>query len=106
MSALATLARMLGVAPRLAEDAMHSERAAKASLSRRNLLAAAGAMATGAMFCPSVELVRPCWRPPETLMPLVGVWNMVAMLASVHESTTRGYGNELEFLKQARQVLP
>ena len=50
MSALQTLARMLGVAPRLAEDARFSERAARAALSRRNLFAAAGAMAAGTVF--------------------------------------------------------
>lgn len=52
MSALQTLGRMLGVRSDLAEDAMHSERAAKAVLSRRNLFAAAGAMAAGAVFVP------------------------------------------------------
>lgn len=50
MSALATLARLLGVRPELAEDALHSERAARAALTRRNLIAAAGAMASGAAF--------------------------------------------------------
>ena len=50
MTALATLARMLGVRRDLAEDALHSERAAKAVLSRRNLFAAGAAMATGSVF--------------------------------------------------------
>jgi hypothetical protein len=50
MTALSTLARMLGVRRDLAEDALHSERAAKAVLSRRSLFAAAGAMASGAAF--------------------------------------------------------
>lgn len=47
MSALRTLASMLGVAPRLAEDALHSESAARAVLSRRNLFAAGAALAVG-----------------------------------------------------------
>lgn len=51
-SALKTLASMLGVRSDLAEGAMHSERAAKAVLSRRNLFAAAGAMAAGSVFMP------------------------------------------------------
>jgi hypothetical protein len=50
MTALATLSRMLGVAPRLAEDALHSEGAARAALSRRNLFAAGAAMATGSLL--------------------------------------------------------
>lgn len=50
MSALTTLARMLGVAPRLAEDALHSESAARAVLSRRNLFAAGAALAAGSVL--------------------------------------------------------
>jgi hypothetical protein len=50
VTALSTLARMLGLPPRLAEDALHSERAAKAVLSRRSLFAAGAAMASGAAF--------------------------------------------------------
>jgi hypothetical protein len=60
MSALRKLAKMLGVGEHQAEDAMHSERAAKASLSRRNLLAAAGALAAGTVFVP-VQQVLPAW---------------------------------------------
>lgn len=47
MSALLQLAKMLGVAPRLAEEALHSESAARAVLSRRNLFAASAALAVG-----------------------------------------------------------
>ena len=50
MTALSTLARMLGVRRELAEDALHSERAAKAVLSRRSLFAAVGAMVGGVAF--------------------------------------------------------
>lgn len=50
MSALTTLAKMLGVAPRLAEDALHSESAARAVLSRRNLFAAGAALAVGSVL--------------------------------------------------------
>jgi hypothetical protein len=50
MTALSALARMLGIRSELAEDAMRSERAARAVLSRRSLFAAAGAMAAGAAF--------------------------------------------------------
>lgn len=47
---LESLAKMLGIRRDLAEDALHSERAAKVVLSRRNLFAAAGAMAAGSLL--------------------------------------------------------
>lgn len=47
---LTTLARMLGIKPHQAEDALHSERAARSVLSRRNLFAASGALALGSAF--------------------------------------------------------
>jgi hypothetical protein len=47
---LAAFAKLLGLPARLAEDALHSERAARAVLTRRNLFAAAGAMAAGSVF--------------------------------------------------------
>lgn len=50
MKALTTLAKMLGVPARLAEDALHSESAARAVLSRRNLFAAGAALAAGSVF--------------------------------------------------------
>lgn len=50
MTPLAALARMLGIKPELAEDALHSERAARAVLTRRNLFAASGALAAGSVF--------------------------------------------------------
>jgi hypothetical protein len=50
MKALHTLAKMLGVPTRLAEDALHSESAARAVLSRRNLFAAGAAMAAGSLL--------------------------------------------------------
>jgi hypothetical protein len=50
VSALAKLAAMLGVGSHQAEDALYSERAARAVLARRDFLAAGAAMATGAAF--------------------------------------------------------
>jgi hypothetical protein len=41
---------MLGVPQHQAEDALHSERAARAVISRRNLFAAGGALAAGAVW--------------------------------------------------------
>jgi len=47
---IAQLARMLRLPPTDVEASMHSERAARAVLTRRNLFAAGAAMATGAAF--------------------------------------------------------
>lgn len=45
-----TLAKMLGLSRDDAEASMHSERAARAVLTRRNLFAAGAAMAAGSAF--------------------------------------------------------
>jgi hypothetical protein len=50
VKALTVLANMLGVPSRLAEDALHSESAARAVLSRRNLFAAGAALAAGSVL--------------------------------------------------------
>lgn len=50
MKALERFATMVGLRPDLAEDALHSEGAARAVLSRRNLFAAGAAMAAGSAF--------------------------------------------------------
>ncbi len=50
MKALAALARMLGVPAHQAEDALHSESAARAVPSRRNLFAAGAALAAGSVL--------------------------------------------------------
>lgn len=50
MKALQRFATMLGIGEHQAEDALHSERAARAVLSRRNLFAAGAAMAAGSAF--------------------------------------------------------
>ncbi len=47
---IALLAKMLGLSPEHAEASMHSERAARAVLTRRNLFAAGAALATGSVF--------------------------------------------------------
>lgn len=44
------LAKMLGLSPEQAEASMHSERAARAVLTRRNLFAAGAALAVGSSF--------------------------------------------------------
>lgn len=60
-SALQTFARMLGIAEHQAEDALHSERAAKAVLSRRSFFAAGAALAAGTAFA---EIHVPVVPPP------------------------------------------
>lgn len=54
---LHALARLLGIKPHQAEGALHSERAARAVLSRRDLFAAGSALAVGSAF----SFARP-WR--------------------------------------------
>jgi hypothetical protein len=50
MTYLQKLATMLAIPERHSEDALHSESAARAVLTRRNLFAAGGAMAAGSVF--------------------------------------------------------
>lgn len=49
MTILATFARLIGIPERLAEDALHSERAARHTLSRRGMMGALAAMAAGSV---------------------------------------------------------
>lgn len=58
---IAQLARMLGLSPTDAEASMHSERAARAVLTRRNLFAAGAAMATGLVVAEVGGFVAPQW---------------------------------------------
>lgn len=53
-------AKLLGIRPDQAEDAIHSERAAKLVVSRRSFLGVGAALATGAIFSfgTGVEVVR------------------------------------------------
>jgi hypothetical protein len=92
MTALSTLARMLGVRRDLAEDVLHSERAAKAVLSRRCLFAAGAAMVAGDAFSFGFaedeaayrewvrqEFVRECtelWREQFRTMTMAEYWGM------------------------------
>lgn len=59
MSILNEFARMVGVEPRLAEDALHSERCAKAVLSRRALFGGAAVLASGIAFGFAPEPAEP-----------------------------------------------
>jgi hypothetical protein len=52
---------MLGLSRDAAEASLHSERAARAVLTRRNLLAAGGALATGAAFSFAAPEVEGFW---------------------------------------------
>jgi hypothetical protein len=64
MSALQSFARMLGIAQHQAEDALHSEHAARAVLSRRSFFAAGASLASGLVMVeiptvdPTLELLR------------------------------------------------
>jgi len=62
MSWLSRFASLVGLPERLAEDALHSERAAQHTLSRRGMLLGGAAMATGAVFSfPAPEAPRVFW---------------------------------------------
>lgn len=50
MSIWSDFSKLVGVSPRHAEDALYSERAARATLSRRGMLGASAALAAGVAF--------------------------------------------------------
>lgn len=58
MTSLSRFARLLGLPAHQAEDALHSERAARAVLTRRSFFAASGAMAAGSCFSFGREAAR------------------------------------------------
>lgn len=62
MTILSTFARLIGIPERLAEDALHSERAARHTLSRRGMMGALAAMAAGSVVSlpalPSARIAR------------------------------------------------
>ena len=84
MTSLSRFARLLGLPAHQAEDALHSERAARAVLSRRSFFAASGAMAAGTGFAfgapASSRLTWPLdvsWEPAfggPALMTQAGEW--------------------------------
>lgn len=74
MSLLA-LARLLGVKRHQAEDALHSERAARAVLSRRELFAASGALAAGTAFSFS--------QPARVVLPK-SLWATLDLAAQIN----------------------
>jgi hypothetical protein len=76
---LAALAKLLGVRRHLAEDALHSERAARAVLSRRELFVASGALAAGSVFSFSAP-------KPFVLHPF-----MAALCDAVADATANGW---------------
>ena len=63
-----TFAKMIGVPEHQAEDALHSERAARATLTRRNLFAGGAALAAGSVF--SFPTPAPIVLPWNVLLPL------------------------------------
>ncbi len=68
MGALDTFAKLLGLPRHQAEDALHSERAAKAVLSRRSFFAAGAALAAGTVYAPSCELYVNPWAEAQEFM--------------------------------------
>jgi hypothetical protein len=62
-----TFAKMIGVPEHQAEDALHSERAAHATLTRRNLFAGGAALAAGSAFSFAAPEPAPLPIPPWLL---------------------------------------
>ncbi len=58
-SALRQFARLLGLSDDLAEDALHSERAARHVVSRRTFFGAGCALAAGMVFGDAIQVVTP-----------------------------------------------
>ncbi len=69
-SFLKTFAKMIGVPEHQAEDALHSERAARATLTRRNLFAAGAALAAGSVFS---FPTRKVWQTPRYGVPFASL---------------------------------
>lgn len=105
---LNALARLLGIKPDHAEDALHSERAARAVLTRRNLFAAGGALAAGSVFS--------FGRPIATIHPFmlaladavadtnVNAWKQLAWINQVPFHIAAGEPEEA-FRDRMRQTL-
>jgi len=64
-----TFAKMIGVPEHQAEDALHSERAARATLTRRNLFAGGAALAAGSVFSFPTLVATPVWQTPVYMAP-------------------------------------
>jgi hypothetical protein len=99
---------MLGVKQRDAEDALHSERAARAVLSRRDLFAASGALALGTAFSfarPLVEL-SPILKCMLDCQAEVLLWMFVTALCIIALGLTApfawGYAAEYSSAKRFR----
>lgn len=90
MSALDTFAKLLGLPRHQAEDALYSESAAHAVLSRRSFFAASAALATSTVYAPSCDLYVDPWadarwfasRSALLLPMLVGAMGLYALGAT------------------------
>ncbi len=95
VSALSTLARMLGLSDEHAEASIHSENAARAVLTRRNLFAAGAALAAGSAFsfAPAVEFewpaAEPTWADIQIKIGGIEVPSLVEVVAISYSDNTR-----------------
>jgi len=80
MSWRQTFAKMIGVPEHQAEDALRSERAARATLTRRNLFAGGAALAANSVFsfpaAPAPSVAFPPIPFGATWYPYVVAWGM------------------------------
>jgi len=106
---LAALAKLLGVKRHTAEDALHSERSARAVLSRRELFAAGGALAVGSAFS--------FLRPMPELSPMmativdinseviVGLAKQMAWVLQLSFNVALGGQSEADYRERIRQQM-
>jgi hypothetical protein len=92
---IAQLAKMLGLSRDHAEASMHSERAARAVLTRRNLFAAGGALASGAAFSFAAAEPAGFWVQNIAILSF-GEWTDITI--------TLGDGTTLRFPKGEARV--
>lgn len=92
MSVWNDFASLIGVAPRHAEAALYSERAAKATLSRRAMFGASAALAAGVAFgfptsapvyVPPADIAFPDWvRLSMAIMPALYFYGQQEVLSA------------------------
>ncbi len=103
MSIWNEFAKLVGVAPRHAEDALHSERAAKATLSRRGMFGASAALAAGVAFgFPEIQVPRQMfltstfnWYSAGDLAGLLVPqgWTRSTIKVKIEQALILGHGN-------------
>ncbi len=102
--ALRQFARLLGLSDDLAEDALHSERAARHVVSRRTFFGVAGAMATGLVFGDAIQVAA---SPHAGAFLAAKVAEVDALYAQFAEALSRSvWGNGGQALGRIAKLRP